>query len=103
MRLEEVQIQQKNNLVEWLVDHCHRLSNKLTDYLKFILTLDKYPYANNPVNFTLDRPVLGRLDLFCHISLGRINLAATELFGKCSSDSIDAVHGIASNIITRLA
>jgi hypothetical protein len=31
-----------------------------------------------------------------------MNFTATELFGKSSSDAIDAVQGIASNLINRL-
>lgn len=97
------QVMQKNNVVEWLAARCRALSEKVTGYVKFILTVDRYLYANNPVVFTLDRPDVAPLDLFCHLSLGRINFAATELFGRSASDAVDTVQGIAGNLIARLA
>jgi hypothetical protein len=68
----------------------------------FILTIDRYLYANNPVSFTVDRPDIVRLDLFCHLALGSFNFTATELFGKNSTDAVETVQGLASNLLGRL-
>jgi hypothetical protein len=76
-RKSEAQLHQKNNIIEWLLDRCQSLSDKINSYIKFILSIDKYLYANNPVLFTVDRPEVTNLSLFCHLSLGKMNFGAT--------------------------
>lgn len=45
----EVQLYQKNNILEWFLDGSLRLSGLITKYMKLMLTMNKYLYSNNPI------------------------------------------------------
>jgi hypothetical protein len=102
-RKQEIQTFQKNNLIEWFLELAESLSGKLTQFIELALTVDRSFYANNPIDFHLTRNDPGQRELFCHLSLGKIDYSAIEMFGNSETDAVATVQLLAQNTLFRVS
>jgi hypothetical protein len=76
-----VQELQKANVLEWIKAIISKLSRKINNFTKLCLSIDKYFYSNNPLDFPNLTKFLN-LELFCHTNIDPLLLSAVEIYGN---------------------